>query len=51
VLVPLAVLGLPQAAVVWVTVVLVTIAAGYYSTAIIGGIVGDFLGATIQVSY
>jgi cobalamin synthase len=46
----LAVLGLQQAAIVWLTVVLVTIAAGYYSTAIIGGVVGDFLGATIQVS-
>lgn len=50
VLIPLALLGLHKAAIVWVTVVLVTVAAGYYGTAIIGGVVGDYLGATIQVS-
>lgn len=49
-LIPLAVLGLHKAAIVWATVVLVTIASGYYATAIIGGVVGDYLGATIQVS-
>lgn len=49
-LIPLAVLGLHKAAVVWVTVLLVTVASGYYGTAIIGGVVGDYLGATIQVS-
>jgi cobalamin synthase len=49
VLVPLAVLDLQQAAVVWVTVLLVTLASAYYGNAIIGGIVGDYLGATIQV--
>jgi cobalamin synthase len=48
-IVPLAVLGLYKAAIVWATVLLVTIAAGYYGTAIIGGVVGDYLGATIQV--
>lgn len=48
-LVPLAVLGLHKAAIVWATVLLVTIASGYYGTAIIGGVVGDYLGATIQV--
>lgn len=48
-LVPLAVLGLHKAAIVWATVLLVTIASAYYGTAIIGGVVGDYLGATIQV--
>jgi hypothetical protein len=50
-LVPLAVLGLAKAVVVWATVLCVTVAAGLYSTAIIGGVVGDFLGATIQVRH
>jgi cobalamin synthase len=49
VLVPVLALGVWQAAAVCLTVVLVTAAAGYYATAIIGGVVGDFLGATIQV--
>jgi hypothetical protein len=49
VLVPLAVLGLHQAAAVWVTVLLVTVASAYYGNAIIGGVVGDYLGASIQV--
>lgn len=49
VLVPLAVLGLHQAAVVWVTVLVVTVSSAYYGNAIIGGVVGDYLGATIQV--
>lgn len=30
-------------------VLAVTVAAGYYGNAVIGGVVGDFLGATIQV--
>jgi cobalamin synthase len=50
VLVPLSVLGLHRTVVVCATVVLVTVAAGYYGTLIIGGVVGDFCGATIQVS-
>lgn len=49
VLVPLAVLGLHQATIVWMTVLLVTVASAYYGNAIIGGIVGDYLGGTIQV--
>ena len=48
-LIPVAVLGLHKAVIVWGTVLLVTVAAGYYATAIIGGVVGDYLGATIQV--
>lgn len=49
VLVPLLVLGPAKAAIVCATVLLVTVSAGYYATAIIGGVVGDYLGATIQV--
>lgn len=49
ILIPLAVLGLQRAAIVWATVLLVTVCSGYYGHAIIGGVVGDYLGATIQV--
>lgn len=47
--VPWAVLGLQRALLLWATMGAVTVAAGLYSTAILGGVVGDFLGATIQV--
>jgi cobalamin synthase len=50
VLVPMALLGPLQAAVCCLTVAVVTAAAGWYGHAIIGGVVGDYLGATIQVS-
>ncbi len=43
-------LGPAKALAVYATLVIITAAAGYYGTAIIGGVVGDFLGATIQVS-
>lgn len=44
-----AVLPWPSSALVCGTVVAMTMAAGYYGNAVIGGVVGDFLGATIQV--
>jgi cobalamin synthase len=47
--VPLALLGPAKALLVLATTVLVTICAAYYGNAVIGGVVGDFLGATIQV--
>lgn len=50
-LIPLAVLGPHQALIVYATVLVVTVSAGYYATAIIGGVVGDYLGATIQVRH
>jgi hypothetical protein len=31
-------------------VLAITVASGYYGTAVIGGVVGDYLGATIAVS-
>lgn len=43
------VLPLPLGLLVCGTVVAVTVGAGWYGNAIIGGVVGDFLGATIQV--
>ena len=42
-------LPLHQALLVYLVTVLVTILAGYYFTLILGGVVGDLLGATIQV--
>ena len=41
--------GSPSLAVLVCAVVVTTVAAGYYGNAVIGGVVGDFLGATIQV--
>lgn len=38
-----------QVALVCATVLLVSLGAGYYGNLVLGGIVGDFLGATIQV--
>lgn len=49
-LIPLLLLGLQKATAIYITVILVTIAAGHYGNAIIGGVIGDFLGATIQVA-
>jgi cobalamin synthase len=41
----------PQAALLAVaTVLFVAAGSAYYGTAIIGGVIGDFLGATIQVT-
>ena len=48
--VPLVMLQPHQALLAIATVLFVTAAAAYYGTAIIGGVIGDFLGATIQVS-
>lgn len=50
VLMPLALLAPGQALLVCATVALVTAAAGAYGQAVIGGVVGDFLGATIYVA-
>lgn len=43
-------IGLERTLIVWATLAVVTVASGLYGTAIIGGVVGDYLGATIQVS-
>lgn len=48
--VPYALLGARGAALVCGTVAAVTAAAMWYGTSIIGGVVGDFIGATIQVA-
>jgi len=50
VLVPYLMLTPWQAVAVYVTVVLITITAANYGNSILGGVVGDFLGATIYVS-
>jgi hypothetical protein len=47
--VPALLLGPGRGALVAATTLAVTVAAGFYGNAIIGGVVGDFLGATIQV--
>lgn len=39
----------PSSGLVCGAVLAVTVAAGYYGNAVIGGVVGDYLGATIQV--
>jgi adenosylcobinamide-GDP ribazoletransferase len=46
---PLVLLGPVRGAGVLVAVVAVTACAGWYGTLVLGGVVGDFLGATIQV--
>jgi cobalamin synthase len=38
-----------QAYIVYATVVGTSVLAGYYGNLILGGVMGDFLGATIQV--
>jgi len=49
ILVPVLLLPVEQAMSVFLVVVLVTLGASYYGNLIIGGVIGDFLGATIQV--
>ena len=39
-----------EAYLIYVVVVVTTIASAYYGNAIIGGVIGDYLGATIQVA-
>jgi cobalamin synthase len=46
---PVLLLGAARGALVAATTLAVTLASGYYGNAIIGGVVGDYLGATIQV--
>lgn len=50
VVVPWVTLGLTQALWIYATVVVVTLLAGYYANAVLGGVVGDYLGATIQIA-
>ncbi len=50
ILVPLWLLPQDKALLVLGTVLLTTVMAGQYGTYVIGGVVGDFLGATIQVT-
>jgi len=47
--VPLVLLPLEQALQVYLVVLVVTVASSYYGNLIIGGVIGDYLGATIQV--
>lgn len=47
--VPLLLLSLEQALQVYLVVVIVTCASSYYGNLIIGGVIGDYLGATIQI--
>eukprot|EP00878_Enallax_costatus_P038458 GHUV01043697.1.p1 GENE.GHUV01043697.1~~GHUV01043697.1.p1 ORF type:complete len:179 (+),score=66.35 GHUV01043697.1:231-767(+) len=49
-LVPLLLLGWQKTLIMLVALVIVTVASGWYGTAIIGGVLGDYLGATIQVA-
>jgi cobalamin synthase len=46
---PVLLLGAARGALVAATTLAVTLSSGYYGNAIIGGVVGDYLGATIQV--
>jgi hypothetical protein len=39
-----------EAYIIFTVVILTTIASAYYGNAIIGGVIGDYLGATIQVA-
>jgi len=47
--VPLVLLPWEQALQVYLVVLVVTVASSYYGNLIIGGVIGDYLGATIQV--
>ena len=48
--IPYLLLGQEKAMMIYAVVVVVSILAGYYGNLVLGGIVGDFLGATIQVA-
>lgn len=48
-LIPYLALGFDRALIVYAVVLVVTVSAGYYGNLVIGGVIGDFLGATIQV--
>jgi adenosylcobinamide-GDP ribazoletransferase len=50
VLAPLALLGAHEALLLCATVLAVAVAAAYYADFVLGGVVGDYLGATIQVA-
>lgn len=51
IIVPLLVMNEKQEAyLIFIAVILTTIASAYYGNAIIGGVIGDYLGATIQVA-
>ncbi|KAG2444858.1 hypothetical protein HXX76_001599 [Chlamydomonas incerta] len=48
--IPLLALGPARACVVYATVAAVTAASGLYGNSVLGGVIGDYLGATIQVA-
>ena len=48
--IPYCTLGLERALILYATVLVVTILSGYYGILVLGGVVGDYLGATIQVA-
>ncbi|PNH03985.1 Cobalamin synthase [Tetrabaena socialis] len=47
---PLAALGAARAGAVWLVTAATAAAAGAYGNAVLGGVIGDFMGATIQVA-
>jgi cobalamin synthase len=49
-LVPYCLLGLHATLVVWAATLSVTAASIYYAQAILGGVVGDYIGATVQIA-
>jgi adenosylcobinamide-GDP ribazoletransferase len=50
VIIPLLAVGLERAVVLYATVISITLLSSYYGKLVLGGIVGDYLGATIQVA-
>ena len=48
--IPLLTVGLYRSILLYGTVLVVTVLSGYYGNLVLGGLVGDYLGATIQVA-
>lgn len=48
--IPILAVGLQKAILMYVTVISITLLSSYYGNLVIGGVVGDYLGATIQVA-
>ncbi|KAH7621289.1 hypothetical protein Ndes2526B_g03630 [Nannochloris sp. 'desiccata'] len=48
--IPILAVGLQKAMVLFATVIAITVLSSYYGKLVLGGIVGDYLGATIQIA-
>jgi adenosylcobinamide-GDP ribazoletransferase len=48
--IPLLTIGLQKSILLYATVLTITLLSSYYSNLVLGGVVGDYLGATIQIA-